>query len=530
MTDSAILQVHDVSKSFAGVAALDSVGMAVARNSIVGIVGENGAGKSTLFNIISGIVAPDRGRVELNGREIRPTNYHQASLLGISRVFQEQALIPNIAVYENILLSHEDRFVRWGQVLDKRRMIAVAQRVVESIGLDIDVRRQTSDYDFSVRQAIEIARACRVPQEVLGIEHPVILLDEPTSALGRSEEEAFFRLVARLRQHAAVLFVSHRLSEVLAISDVIHVLKDGRLVATVDPTTADERQLHGLMVGRARDEDYYHEREQRVVDERSVSLRVSGLTKRGEYDGIDLTLHEGEIVGIGGLLDSAKSALGKGIAGVVAPDAGTVELPGQGPLRPHLGTMMRHGFGYVPAERHAEGMITAFPVSWNVSLSSGADLFSSRLGIWRGRLEDSVTARFIAELRIKASGPDSLCSSLSGGNQQKVVLARWLCRKPRVLVLDNPTRGVDAGAKEEIYALIRSLTADGVAIVLITDELLELIGLANRIVIMRQGRISAIVPAPREAKPTERQLVALMLGATAEDMAGTVAPAERSLQ
>ena len=527
MTDTAILRVLDVSKSFAGVAALDSVSLSVDRNSIVGIVGENGAGKSTLFNIVSGIVAPDRGRVELDGREIRPANYHQASLLGISRVFQEQALIPNIAVYENILLSHEDRFVRWGQVLDKKRMVEVAERVVRSIGLDIDVRRQTGDYGFSVRQAIEIARACRVPQEVLAVEHPVILLDEPTSALARSEEEAFFRLVARLKEHASVIFVSHRLSEVLAISDVIHVLKDGRLVATVDPATADERLLHGLMVGRERDEDYYHERQQRIVDALPVSIRVEGLSRRGEYDGVSLAVHEGEIVGIGGLLDSAKSALGKGIAGVVAPDAGTVELPGQGPLRPHLPAMMRRGFGYVPAERHAEGMITGFPVSWNISLSSGGDLFSSRFGLWRGGLENSVAARLIKQLRIKASGPDSPCSSLSGGNQQKVVLARWLCRKPRVLVLDNPTRGVDAGAKEEIYALIRSLTADGVAIILITDELLELIGLANRIIIMRHGRISAVVPAPREAKPTERDLVALMLGAAAERRSETGADSDR---
>jgi len=188
---------------------------------------------------------------------------------------------------------------------------------------------------------------------------------------------------------------------------------------------------------------------------------------------------------------------------------------------------MRRGFGYVPAERHAEGMITGFPVSWNLSLSSGGDLFSSRFGLWRGGLENSVAARLIKQLRIKASGPDSLCSSLSGGNQQKVVLARWLCRTPRVLVLDNPTRGVDAGAKEEIYALIRSLTADGVAIILITDELLELIGLANRIVIMRHGRISAVVPAPREAKPTERDLVALMLGAAMERRSETGAGAER---
>ncbi|WP_151179169.1 sugar ABC transporter ATP-binding protein [Hypericibacter terrae] len=512
MTESAILRVENVSKSFAGVTTLDSVSLSAARNQIVGIVGENGAGKTTLFNIISGIIPADGGRVALDGREIHPANYREASLLGISRVFQEQALIPNIAVYENLLLAHEDRFVRWGQLIDTRRMIEVAERIVSTIGLDIDVRRPTSDYDFSVRQTIEIARACLVPQMVLGIEHPVILLDEPTSALARNEEEAFFKLIAGLKQHGTVLFVSHRLNEVLRISDVIYVMKDGRIVAEVDPAGADERKLHGLMVGRARDEDYYHERGRQSVEAAAPALRVEHLSRRGDYLDISLTLRQGEVLGIGGLLDSGKSALGKGIAGVLASDQGTVAIGDRTPARPELRRLMAQGFGYVPAERHAEGMITAFPVSWNISLASGSDLFSSEVGYWRGRLENSVSRSFIERLRIKANGPGSICSRLSGGNQQKVVLAKWLCRDPRVLVLDNPTRGVDAGAKEEIYALIRKLTAEGVAVLLITDELLELIGLSNRIAIMSQGRITATVPAPVGAKPTEDALVALMLG------------------
>jgi ribose transport system ATP-binding protein len=512
MSDSAILKIDKVSKSFAGVATLDSVSLSAARNQIVGIVGENGAGKTTLFNIISGIIPADRGHVELDGRAIRPANYHEASLLGISRVFQEQALIPNITVYENLLLAHEDRFVRWGQIVDKRRMIEVARQIVSAIGLDIDVRRTTGDYDFSVRQAIEIARACLVPQMVLGIEHPVVLLDEPTSALARNEEETFFKLVEGLKQHGTVLFVSHRLNEVLRISDLIYVMKDGRIVAAVDPADADERRLHGLMVGRARDEDYYHERGQLAVETAPPALRVEHLSRHGDYLDVSLTLRRGEVLGVGGLLDSGKSALGKGIAGVLGSDRGTVAIDDGAPARPELRRLMGQGFGYVPAERHAEGMITAFPVSWNISLAGGGDLFSTGFGYWRNRLENDVSRRFIERLRIKAPGPGAICSRLSGGNQQKVVLAKWLCRDPRVLVLDNPTRGVDAGAKEEIYALIRKLTAEGVAILLITDELLELIGLSNRIVIMNQGRITATVEAPVGGKPNEDTLVALMLG------------------
>ena len=267
-----ILRVEGLCKSFGEAVVLDNVSFSVASNSIVGIVGENGAGKSTLFNMISGIVRPDRGRIEYRGKEIHPANYKEANLLGISRVFQEQALIPNIAVYENILLSHEAHFAHFGQILDRRRMIEAAQRIVDSMKLDVDVRRQTSDYDFSKRQSIEIARACLVPREVLSISAPLVLLDEPTSALEKSEEEALFRLIRSIKEHGSVLFVSHRLGEVLSVCDIIHVLKDGRLVATVSPADVDERTLHGLMVGRERDSDYYHEEEQgRTADRPSYA-------------------------------------------------------------------------------------------------------------------------------------------------------------------------------------------------------------------------------------------------------------------
>jgi ribose transport system ATP-binding protein len=507
-----VLRVEGVSKSFAGVKVLDDVSLEVGRNQIVGIVGENGAGKTTLFNIISGLVRPDSGRIVLRGREIAPRDLRDANLLGISRVFQEQALIANIAVYENLLLSHEALFTRWGQLLDKRAMIDKARRICAAAGVEIDVTRRTGDYGFSKRQAIEIARAAMVPSEVLDIPDPVILLDEPTSSLQRSEEESFFRLLHRLREHGSILFVSHRLSEVLGHCDVIYVLKDGRCVARVDPAEADEQLLHGLMVGRERDADYYHENAQGEVADHAPVFRIAGLAKAGAYDAVDLDIHAGEILGIGGLAESGKSDLGRGAAGLMAPDAGTVQLGADPAGPPDLGALIARGLGYVPAERLVEGMIPALSVAWNISLASGGDLFSNRWGLWRSGLETAVAEDYIGRLSIRARGPAAACSTLSGGNQQKVVLARWLCRKPRLLILDNPTRGVDAGAKEEIYRLIRTLTADGVGIILITDELLELIGLSHRIAIMREGRISRLLPAPAHAKPTERELVALMLG------------------
>lgn len=507
-----ILRVEGLTKTYGETLVLDNVSFTVAPNSIVGVVGENGAGKSTLFNIISGIVRPDSGRVEFRGKEIRPANYKAANLLGISRVFQEQALIPNITVYENILLSHEGQFTRFGQVLDKKRMIETARRIVDAMKLDIDVQRRTSDYDFSKRQSIEIARACLVPREVLAISSPLILLDEPTSALEKSEEEAFFRLIRGIREHGSALFVSHRLSEVLSVCDLIYVLKDGRLVATVRPHEINEHLLHGLMVGRERDADYYHEEDQENVSGRSVLMDVRDLSLRQEYREVSFDVRQGEILGIGGLLDSGKSHLGKGIAGLIPPDIGTVRLAGKAPNRPEFRDLIAGGLAYVPSERLLEGIIAPFSVAWNTSLAGGEDIFSSRLGFWRGALEDRLTRRYMAELAIKAPSPRSSCATLSGGNQQKVVLAKWLCRSPRIIILDNPTRGIDAGAKEEVYKLIRRLTASGACIILITDELLELIGLSNRIAIMRGGRLSAIVDAPASRKPSEQELVSLMLG------------------
>lgn len=512
-----VLQGRGITKSFGGTEALSGVDFDVRMNQVVGIVGENGAGKTTLFNILSGIVPPDAGGMVCRGRPFAPAGYRDASQAGISRVFQEQALIPNIRVYENLLLSYEAAYSWAGQLIDKKRMIATAQRIIDEAGLDIDVRRPTASYNFSKRQLIEIARACIVPTEVLGIQDPIVLLDEPTSALEKTDEEVFRKLITRLRERASIVFVSHRLSEVLELSDVIYVLKDGRLVATVDPAIASERVLHERMVGREREADYYHESDQLAVDDRPVVYRVQGLTHGGHYDDVSFEVRSGEIVGIGGLLKSGKSEFGKGVAGIIPPDSGSVLLNDDDPEFPDVCRLTARGLAYVPAERLLEGLISRFSAAWNVSLAGGGDLFANRFGIWRGRREAEVTNSFIEKLAIKAGGPHVLCSTLSGGNQQKIVLARWLCREVKVLILDNPTRGVDAGAKEEIYKLIRKLSSEGVGIILITDELLELIGLSNRVVIMRHGRVAQTVDASVNAKPTERQLIEIMLSQSHSD-------------
>ena len=520
-TGPAALVARGLTKRYGASLVLNDVGFEVGAKSVVSFVGENGAGKSTLLNILSGIVRPDGGTVEFNGRPYLPAGYGEALSLGLSRVFQEQSLIPNIPVYENLVLGHEHYFDRIRQFVDHRAMIAAAERIVAEAGIDVDVRRRTDAYDFSKRQSIEIARACLAPLLIAGQASPLVLLDEPTYALDRRDEEAFFALVSRLKAFASLIFISHRLTEVLAISDRVYVLKDGELVADRLASDTDEAGLHGLMVGRERDADYYHERRQRVLAPAApAALSVRGLSSSGEYESITLTVHAGEVVGIGGLLDSGKSALGRGVAGVEAPEAGEIALADGQPVRPKITDLVRKGLGYVPAERLAEGIIPSFSVAWNISVAGGGDVMASRIGIWRNRLETTTADRFVRELAIASGAPRQICSRLSGGNQQKVVLARWLSRNLSILILDNPTRGVDAGAKEEIYGVIRRLTDAGVGILLITDELLELIGLSNRVFIMLRGKIVAEVPAPAENKPAERDLVALMLPQS--DSAGVV--------
>ena len=511
-----LLVASGLSKSYDGIAVLDDVSFEVPRNSVVTFVGENGAGKSTLFNILSGITRPDRGSLTLKGQDFRPDDYRSAWQRGVSRVFQEQSLVLNIPVYENLVLGQEHRFTKAGLV-DRKTMVHVAKRIIEDAGLDIDVRRQTSDYDFSKRQAIEIARACLGPVHVGGIEQPLILLDEPTSALDRRDEDAFLSLVGRLRQTGSLLFVSHRLTEVLELSDHILVLRDGTLAASLPATDATEAKLHELMVGRERSADFYHEDRQRDVAGARPVLTVSRLALRGAFENIDLQVRAGEILGIGGLLDSGKSRLGKAVAGVITPSSGTVALLDRPAATPRIGAFVAAGLGYVPAERLAEGMIAPFSVAWNMSLGSGGDRATTGLGFWRRRREIRVAQEHIETLRIRSAKPGTPCARLSGGNQQKVVLARWLSRDPGVLVLDNPTRGVDAGAKEEIYRVIRDLADKGVGILLITDELLELIGLSNRILVLQRGRAVAQIDAPPHGKPTERELVGWMMPGEASD-------------
>jgi len=393
------------------------------------------------------------------------------------------------------------------QMIERARdMLAVLSR---RIGVEIDPTGLTGDYSFSIRQVIEIVKACSLA-DLLGIKMPLILLDEPTTALSGAEILFFISLVRELRERAAFIFVSHRLSEVLGLSDRVYVLKDGKMVDSLESIDATESWLHELMVGRKRDERYYKENEQ-VGSSGNEVLRVEGLAQKPFFTDVSFSLTAGEILGLGGVLGSGKSEVGKVIMGSIGPDQGSVHLFGRDVLGTDIGDRIKMGLGYVPQERHREGVMLYESVSRNIILPSVISMSKWGLPLLDLRAEKERSNEAVRAFGIKTPSISTGMFSLSGGNQQKVVLARWLARRAKILVLDNPTRGVDAGAKEDIYGLLRQFSREGVAILLITDDILELIGLSDRVLIMKDGAVTGEVPSPRDHKPSEKELVAYMV-------------------
>jgi ribose transport system ATP-binding protein len=502
------LSVRGITKDYPGVRALDAVDVDIRENEVVGLIGENGAGKSTLLNVMSGITRATRGEMLLRGQPFLPTGYHDAMVKGVDRVFQEQALVPNLRVYENMFLSHEKHFRSLGIFLDRRKMAKTAAKELALLGLDIDPTAVTEEFSTSTRQLIEIARACTI-STWLGIERPLILLDEPTASLPAADVDVLFDVVHKLKERASFVFISHRLTEILELSDRIYVMKDGAVVAETTPATASEATLHALMVGRERVADYYRESRQRATFGEQV-LAVDCLTCPGAFSDVSVSVRAGEIVGIGGVIGSGKSEVGRAIAGIIKAASGHIRVNGSPVSDAGIVQMMDRGVAYMPPERHTEGVMLGEPIDWNMSLASLHGGFG-RNGWLDLRLEREQVTQYIQRLGIKAPSRRTQVLSLSGGNQQKVVLAKWLMTRPKVLILDNPTHGIDAGAKEEIYELLRNLADDGVAILVVTDDLGELIGLSDRILVMKDGRITSEEETPCGAKPSEKSCVANMV-------------------
>lgn len=470
-----LVQASGISKHYAGVAALEDVSITLEPGKIHALVGENGAGKSTLSKILSGFETADAGSITLDGQPINPKNPTHAAALGIGIVHQELSVIGSISVAENVLVNAEPS--RWG-VIDRRGLAQQAREHLRRVGLDIDPRRQAGELSIAEQQLIEIAR-------ILAQDVKVVFFDEPTSSLPHDDSVRLLGLLRELRNDgAAVVLISHDLPEVLEYADTVSVLRDGRHIITAPAAEFTEDSLIKHMIGRNL-ESMYHRHDDAAADAKTPVLKVSGISAPGV---LSATLHvsPGEILGIGGLVGSGRTEVLAAIFGATKLTGGTMSLDGK-PHRPaHPRNALDAGIALVPEDRKNQGLHLGLPISTNIELAS---LAAMSTGPWlRRRKGAKIVERFFTELRIKAASASMPVGALSGGNQQKVALAKVLATRPRVLLLDEPTRGIDVGAKAEVHRLIRSLADEGLAIIMVSSVLPELLGASDRIVVMRAGR------------------------------------------
>jgi len=481
------LDVRSVSKHFAGVRALAGVSLELHPGEVHALVGENGAGKSTLIKLITGVYRPDDGEVRYLDEPVAFAHPRDAQAAGISTIYQEVNLVPMRSVAGNLYLGREPTN-RFG-LIDFRRMHRDARKVLAGYGITVDVRRRLGELGLGVQQMIAVARA-------LSTDARVVIMDEPTSSLEPREVDLLLDVVALLRrQQVAVLYVTHKLDEVFRICDRVTVLRDGRLVHNGPVAATTRLRLVATMLGRDVDQIRRHGATTFADQQHEATgtpvLRAEGLTRRPLLDGVSVDVHPGEVVGLAGLLGSGRTETANAIFGVDRVDAGTVSVDGGSTRRWNPAAAIRSGIGMVPEDRKSEGIVGDLSVRDNIVLAALPRLTTA--GFVSRRRQDEIVDTFIKRLRIKAASPDQRVRELSGGNQQKVLLARMLCLHPKVLILDEPTRGIDVGAKAEIQSLISELAALGLGVLLISSELEEVVEGAGRVLVLRDGALVGVL-------------------------------------
>jgi ribose transport system ATP-binding protein len=499
-------QLKAVDKKFPGVHALKAVDFEIKRGEIVGLVGENGAGKSTLMKVIYGAYQPDGGTVTIDGKAVRFQNPRQAMEKGIGMVFQEQSLIPNLTVMENIFLGYEQQFVRLG-VINWKAMSEAAKRQLAKVKLDIDPATVTAALSFAQRQLVELAKVLTLEERIDG--DLVILLDEPTSVLSEDEVKMLFTIVRDLTKRASFIFVSHRMDEVMELSDRIYVMKDGAVVDVVAHGAATVEQIQHKMVGRSVDREYYREQRQKPYDPSKVLLEMDGVSLPGRIKDISLTLHAGEVLCLVGTEGAGREAILRTIYGMRTPVSGTLKIKGNAIHAFNPQAAVAAGVGYVPRERKVEGIVAGMNVYENMTLSQMGRY--SRGGVLNVAAEKALARDWIGKLSIKAHSEFADCGNLSGGNQQKVVLSKWRSGGSDIMLLDHPTRGLDIGAKEDVYEMIRDMSDDGIGVILVADTLEEAIGLSHNIIVLKDGAIQQRFECKPGAKPTLYDLLHYMI-------------------
>ncbi len=485
-----LLQANGLSKSYGENKVVDHVTFSLDCGEVIALVGENGAGKSTLMNMLAGVVSPDEGEIILAGRPVSLSSPHAAQSAGIGMVFQELSLVGNLSVKENLFAGRAP--TRFG-LIDGGKLRRKAQGLLQALGVAIDPDALVSDLPMSSRQIVEIAKA-------VSLDTRLLLLDEPTSALNADEKAMLFRLISELKaKGVGIVYISHHLNEVLELADRVVVLRDGRVVSIAPRAQVTIRSLVRDMVGRAIS---LNETAQAPPSGRSI-LEVDRVSGGGGVTDVSLRIEEGEIVGIAGLVGSGRTELARMIVGLSAPKAGSVKVAGQTVRGGGMAAAKRSGIAYVPPERKTEGLFLDLPVAANIA---AATLEQSMVaGFLRDRHVERRARHQIDRLGIKARSPGVACRSLSGGNQQKVLLAKWLETRPRLLVVDEPTKGVDVAAKADIHSALRQLAASGAGILMVSSDLPEILSTAHRVLVMHKGRVVANLAC---AETSEQEIIA----------------------
>ncbi len=474
---SPVLQLTGISKRFGAVQALTDVDLALFANEVHALVGENGAGKSTLVKILAGIHHPDAGRIQLSGEDLVLSGPAAARDLGIAVIHQHPNLFPDLTVAENVFVGRLPRNgvrgVDWGE------LNRTAQRLFENLGVKQRVSVPVRGLSVADQQLVEIAKS-------LSLDARVLVMDEPTASLSSHEVERLFTIIRQLRSRGvAILFVDHRMEEVFEIADRVSVLRDGRHVITAPINELNPADAIRHMVGRRLETLF--PKEQATIGE--IALEVRGLTRRGVFSNASFQVRRGEILGLAGLVGAGRTEIARVLFGIDRADAGEVLVAGKHAEIKSPKDAMRLGIVYVPEDRHEQGLVLDFSIAANVSLPIVERL--SRLLVVDRAQERQIATDYSKRLQVRSTGVEQAASGLSGGNQQKVVIAKWLATKPTVLLLDEPTQGVDIGAKAEVHRIISQLAGQGMAIVLISSELLEVLGMADRIVVLHEGRVAA---------------------------------------
>lgn len=490
------VELIDISKSFGGIAALKNVTLRVKPGEIHSLVGENGAGKSTLMKILSGALPRDKGKIVIDGSEVSVKSTHDSKKLGVGIIYQEFSLVPDLSVAENIFLSQLDSnssWMKWGNL--KMR----AGELINGIGFDIDPATKVNKLSIAYQQIVEIAKA-------LSEKVKVLILDEPSAVLGSNEIHKLFHTLERLRKEGvSIIYITHHLDEVFEIAQRVTVLKDGTSEESLDVSGTGKDELVSLMLGRSL-ETLFPERQVELGDE---ILKVEEMIPEGKDTGVNLSVRAGEVLGIAGLVGSGRSELLRAIFHADKPKQGEISLTGKKHRIKSPYEAVRAGIGMIPEDRKQHGAILSLSIKHNITLPNLKGI-TGRFGFIKSGKEQDVVGRLIRKLSVKAESVNVTVSTLSGGNQQKIVLAKWINSHCRLILIDEPTRGVDVGAKVEIYHLINELALQGVGVIIVSSETEELMGICDRILVMRKGAIQGELD---RRNFTEENILRLAIGA-----------------